>query len=860
MNRSRGLEGLKAPAAGTLAVLATLMTLALALAEPAPGAYLEDAAAPEAWAWAWVRRTGRLPLWDPYPDGGLPLSPTSSFRPFYPPGWVSGLVSEPWGGALEIGGHGLLAALLMWGLCRRIGLGWTASLLGAGSWMLAAPLASRWTMADAPSAEALLWLPGLPHGALLIVSGRRRAGIVLSGTILGLQSLTGAYDALILSAGVALAAFLGHDLFGGGAVLASAPADAAIWRDEPPSRASRRGGGGARLATTAGAMALAALIGAPAWLPALEFKLLSDHRDGFGLAASRSSGLLDGAPWAALPPFHASIPAAWAGPTLPDPAALRLGAGVGLFLVLGLFIGRRRRANVAALTLGGVVAWALAAAPAIPWLHARLHALWPGYRHQNDLTVWLGAAALAWILAAAWGLEEWLRPEIARNTLRLADAARRRGLAPAEWLARRFRTRGASLLLAMVGAGVAAVAARAELSLLSTADSAEPARGLWAARAALAEAGFALCGVAGLWAFLKSLPETLPGREAVLRLLMGGVIVAWGVDLIPPAARMLAPALHRSARADSLDSERRALGALGFPVPPGDDHLPLRLIRLDAARAAPLPPAAARLDLTEPPRVTFAPLARLRSELGPANPTYWVVMAVGMVLTENPESTATLAAAGYEPLPDGRAGESAARAYVPRRPLYVRSIPHRAPAVSLDQILARLGDARFNPAESTLGLARDWPWPTYVSPPEPFRARDMGLQASPRFPFPGHVHIDFDARLDGWVRIAEPALPGWRLRRGGQPLETIAWPAEGAFLSYLLPAGRYGLELLYDPVSQRLGLYLGLMGLGTLAWLGGLATGRRAATRTPRPAPPISSEGAPPPAPREKAIIEIEEI
>jgi hypothetical protein len=62
------------------------------------------------------------------------------------------------------------------------------------------------------------------------------------------------------------------------------------------------------------------------------------------------------------------------------------------------------------------------------------------------------------------------------------------------------------------------------------------------------------------------------------------------------------------------------------------------------------------------------------------------------------------------------------------------------------------------------------------------------------------------------VASSQPAIPGWRVELDGDRVQPLS--IHGAFLGVAVPAGRHRLELVYAPVSWRVGL--GLAALGVL--------------------------------------------
>jgi hypothetical protein len=68
---------------------------------------------------------------------------------------------------------------------------------------------------------------------------------------------------------------------------------------------------------------------------------------------------------------------------------------------------------------------------------------------------------------------------------------------------------------------------------------------------------------------------------------------------------------------------------------------------------------------------------------------------------------------------------------------------------------------------------------------------------------------------------SQPAIPGWRVEVDGRRVEPLS--IHGAFLGVAVPAGDHRVEMVYAPVSWRVGLGLAVWGGGR----GGFLVGRR---------------------------------
>ena len=86
---------------------------------------------------------------------------------------------------------------------------------------------------------------------------------------------------------------------------------------------------------------------------------------------------------------------------------------------------------------------------------------------------------------------------------------------------------------------------------------------------------------------------------------------------------------------------------------------------------------------------------------------------------------------------------------------------------------------------------------------------------------PGETRMITTSLRRSLVSVAEPAVPGWRLYIDEEEYPNLLARVDGYFLAFLLPSGRRDVRLVYDPASQRLGLYLTLLTLGLAAFAGG---------------------------------------
>jgi len=83
---------------------------------------------------------------------------------------------------------------------------------------------------------------------------------------------------------------------------------------------------------------------------------------------------------------------------------------------------------------------------------------------------------------------------------------------------------------------------------------------------------------------------------------------------------------------------------------------------------------------------------------------------------------------------------------------------------------------------------------------------------------PGRWRVICRTSKPAMLRIGETFVRGWRATVSGRRART--WPADGAFLHVDLPPGDHEVDVWYDPVTFRIGLFLSV---GILAALVGAA-------------------------------------
>jgi hypothetical protein len=148
------------------------------------------------------------------------------------------------------------------------------------------------------------------------------------------------------------------------------------------------------------------------------------------------------------------------------------------------------------------------------------------------------------------------------------------------------------------------------------------------------------------------------------------------------------------------------------------------------------------------------------------------------------------------------------RLYVPR---HVTIHADAAAAVAAGRALADFAEAATAVAAPGAGLAAG----TSVANPAS-RVEDLhvaGRRIRARVVAPGPT----------LVASSQPAIPGWRVEVDGERVEPLS--IHGAFLGIAVPAGEHRVEMVYAPVSWRVGLGLAVLGVvlgGLLWWRGGV--------------------------------------
>lgn len=144
----------------------------------------------------------------------------------------------------------------------------------------------------------------------------------------------------------------------------------------------------------------------------------------------------------------------------------------------------------------------------------------------------------------------------------------------------------------------------------------------------------------------------------------------------------------------------------------------------------------------------------------------------------------------------------------------------------LDAVVRRLSASEFDPHRTAL-LERTEPLtgqPTTYSLPGSLSGAENGqADVSLRAFAPHRLTYEVTTDQPGLFVMSEPSFPGWRATRDGNEVPLLT--AYALLRALPLPAGTHRVEVRYEPVSYRVGLYLSVLAAGFCA--GGVAVLRR---------------------------------
>lgn len=777
------------------------------------------------WGWEQVRRTGNLPLWNPSWFCGEAFIASQTFMPFYPPNWLALALPFPLAFNIQYPLHLLLAAAVMAWACRRRGLLWTAAGLAGLSWGFGSHLATLAGPGHIQKLQALTWLPLVTLGAWRIGRGDARRGFLPLGLGLALQVTAGHLQIVYLTCAVALLEALAG--FRSTATLAERGKPGYVPVDF-------------RLALGGLGLLFALALSAVFWIPTAEFARLSNRQGALSWEdATRGS----------LPPeekFEFIFPRLLGDSMLfgrgekvylgrygesSTSAPERIvsdyaGAGVLVFAAFALLARRRRRRAAWGYALLAAAALALSMGRYHPAFYGAALKVIPGLAHFRSPSTMMALLAYGLVMAAGLGVEGFLHPPD-------GDLPKRE---------RAHRTAGSLMLLLAVVAAALLIRAYLVMNNVETAMAQTPKppdAAAWQARyiGAMAQRAtfqglFLVLALAGTWALLRGMPERLRGRRLAGGLLLAALAGAWGWDQlgnihpfwnaadVRPYENFLRRhwALARWAREDE-------------PVrylEPGNELSNRALTLSDFQHFHSVGSASGYHP------VAYGKYEALQRRLGFLHPNFLRLFAVKYLLW--PMGPNNDWPAGYLEIARDEADRKILLYNADQH--YVRAVERIDPVEDFDRMLDRLANPNFNIKDATAVFVKDWPAglplkSTGVMPETSLQTRVFAIG-------PGETRIRATLRKKGQVVVSEPAAPGWRLRFNGELVNQVPIAADGFCLLLALDAGTTDVLLFYDPVSQRLGLFVTLLTLGAGAcWIGWRMAGRKLGARASTPATPV---------------------
>ncbi|MEN6624669.1 MAG: hypothetical protein ABFD69_00420 [Candidatus Sumerlaeia bacterium] len=749
------------------------------------------------WGWSQIRKTGRIPLWNPAWFGGEPFVASQTFMPFYPPGWLSAFLSYPLAFNIQYPLHLLLAALAMAWACRRRGLGWIAAGLAGLSFGFGGHLATLVGPGHIQKLQTLAWLPIVTTGMRELAGDRPRRGIAPFAVGLALQVTAGHLQIVWLTLGTGL--------------LESLAVFVSRFRNPQSAILSFRNPQSAIRNLAWGAVALAAALGLSAifWVPTAEFARLSNREgklswedetrgslppeEAFEFALPRLLGdSVPGGRGAYLGRYGESAPGSKITLTPERVVSDYVGAGVLVFALVALISGFMqnggdgisvRSSNFSLLRNNRALGYILLAAAALVLSMGRYIGpvykfalvVIPGLSHFRSPSTMMAVFAYAMTTAAAFGVDDFIVMLSTRN-------------------ARRIKCLTVVLLVALIVSCIVLMSLRA----LNTPGF---------SGAAMNQMLHPLAQIL-LAMFLMALSiRNWPQNTRIIPLLIIFMTLVWGRDLINNAkpfwsAEPVAPyhawltshwALERWAR----------------------EEVPVRYIQLGnelSNQALTLSDYASFRQVGSAHGyhpVAYGRYFDLLNKLGFTHPNFARLFGMQYILA--PASAGT-PPAGWQAV--DRHGDMLL--LHKHGVQYIRQVRHVKVVPSWKDVLDRLAQPGFNPYESTTITHEDAASPKLYG--RSWAQRDMHLQPRVFAQGPGLIDLRLMATASGLIELAEPAAPGWRLWSNSEDVSNLLSRLDGYFLGVWVPAGQSAFRLEYDPMSQVLGTYISLLTLSILAF------------------------------------------
>lgn len=772
------------------------------------------------WGWSQVRATGNLPLWNPSWFCGEAFIASQTFMPFYPLNWLAAVLPFPLAFNIQYPLHLLLAAAVMGWAVRRRGLGWTAAGLAALSWGFGGHLATLAGPGHIQKLQTLAWLPMVALGASLIARGQVRRGLLPLGVGLALQVTAGHLQIVYLTLIVAM-------LEGLAGLVGTATVEE---RAKPTYVPFDFRGAGALMA-----LALAVGLSAIFWVPTVEFAGLSNRQGAlswedatrgslppeemleFALPRLRGDSMLHGrGEQLTGRPAGAFYLGRYGESSTSAPERVvsdYIGAGVLIFALYGFFAGGRRRMQAWGYGALALAILLLAMGRYLPWFYKPALTLVPGLSHFRSPSTMMALFAYGMVMAAALGAQEFFAGFCAGT-----DRTKNGRKLGAWMIALGVLTLGVALLSGSSLRGVAE-------AMVRLADPAEMRKSqlLWLRLAAMQHLFFGLglvLAAAGGWAMVAGATAIRPAlRRVGATLLLGALGLGWGWDLASNARPFW--------NAEAIAPYKQFLTTHWAMPQWAQSEEPVRYLEFGnelSNRALTLSNFKRGLSIGSASGyhpVAYKKYFEMLDKMGFTHPNFLRLFAINYLIW--PEGIKAERPAGYLEL-DRMGNQLLLRN---TDVAYVRPMRHLQAVPDQKALLDRISKPDFHVYESST-VTND----QLEDKKHHNRARrldDMKLQTRIYVRAPGETQMRLSCLKRGLVIVSEPAVPGWRVWINGRNADRRLSVVDGFFLSILLEAGRNDVWLVYDPVSQRLGLYVTLLTLAGLSFI----TGRHLAGRRP---------------------------
>jgi hypothetical protein len=713
---------------------------------------------------------GVIPLWNPFQFCGMPFVANSQSAVFYPPNVIFYLMDPARAFAVSAALHLFLAGWFAYLLLGALGLGRFGSTFGGVAFAFCGFLA---TWLQLPTVvNSAVWLPLALFCVARYFDTRRVGYIIGMGFAVGTALLAGHPQVFLYVAGVTAVYFIFRAVASEGA-------------------ARRRAGRG--IAVGALAAALALLWGAVQLLPAAELLPLS-HRATVASATGYAAYLRFAMPWQqlitlALPEFMGNpvYGTYWGRGNLAEYAAY-----VGVVPLVLAVLGVVWRRDKHAIFFAAVAVCALLLALGTP-LNLVLFYGVPGFSTTG------GPARMLFIYCAAIALLAGMGADAAAKALGDSDQARR--------FARHLAI---GCIAAVLATGLFVLVLAATLGVAAGSLLSAPASNIVVMLLALAAA-------AGMsWMAARRIGVSPESALAVLLIASTLELFAFGMSYYRTAPPQQ---VYPQTELTDYLKRRASIGRI----------LPLyRTWNLTEFPTAVLPPNSAMVyGLSDAQGYDSLYLARYRSVLAAVeerdpsprangnmllgslgDPSLLPALGVVYVVSQAPLSLAGLTLERSGEVNIYRVEKFLPRAYMARRV---------SAAADLRGSLDGLKQAAQGGV--VLETGKDAPQVTPV----------LGPHSAVTILAQGLNRVRVKAWQAGYVVLSDAYYPGWRARVDGKPAPIMI--ANGAFRAVRLGPGEHDVEMRFEPVSFRLGLFATLIaaavGAGALAFAFAMRPRRR---------------------------------